>query len=135
MRTPRGLNRKTSARIISNLEALRLIKEIHQKSKGRYGSPKIAIELQNRGIQISRPRVARIMKAHGIKSVVHKRFRTQTTDSNHNYPVAKNLLDRNFAPEKTGKAWVSDITARAAPLHQNIRGVVIFNDSSGSGGS
>lgn len=50
------------------------------------------------------------MKAHGIKSVVHKRFRTQTTDSNHNYPVAKNLLDRNFAPEKTGKAWVSDIT-------------------------
>ncbi len=89
---------------------MRLIKDIHQKSKGRYGSPKITIELRKIGIQVSRPRVARIMKAHGIKSIVHKRFRIQTTDSNHNYPVAKNLLDRDFAPEKTGKAWVSDIT-------------------------
>ena len=104
------LTRKPSTRRLSNQEALRLIKDIHQKSKGRYGSPKITIELRKIGIQVSRPRVARIMKAHGIKSIVHKRFRIQTTDSNHNYPVAKNLLDRDFAPEKTGKAWVSDIT-------------------------
>lgn len=104
------LNRKPSARIISNQEALRLIRETHQRSKGRYGSPKITYELQKRGIQISRPRVARIMKAHGIKSVVHKRFRVQTTDSNHNYSITENLLNRDFTPEKTGKAWVSDIT-------------------------
>jgi putative transposase len=104
------LTRKPSARRINNQEALRLIKELHQKSKGRYGSPKITIELRNRGVRISRPRVARIMKAHGIRSIVHKRFRVQTTDSNHNYPIAKNLLDRDFTPEKTGKAWVSDIT-------------------------
>lgn len=87
-----------------------LIKEIYKKSKGRYGSPKITIELQKSGIQISRPRVARIMKSHRIKSVVHKRFKVQTTDSNHNYSIAENLLNRNFTPERTGVAWVSDIT-------------------------
>lgn len=104
------LSRKPSARMTSNQEALKLIREIHQASKGRYGSPKITCELQKRGIQISRPRVARIMKAANIKSVVHKRFKVQTTDSNHGYPVAENLLNRDFSPDRTGKAWVSDIT-------------------------
>lgn len=104
------LNRKPSAREIDNQEALKLIKEIYQKSKGRYGSPKITYELKKRGIQISRPRVARIMRAANIRSIIHKKFRVQTTDSKHNYLVAENLLNRDFAPEKTGKAWVSDIT-------------------------
>lgn len=103
------LNRKPSARKISNQEALSLIREIYQKSRGRYGSPKITIELRNRGLPIARPRVARIMQAHGIKSVVYKRFRVQTTDSKHTYPIDFQLLDRDFAPEKTGKAWVSDM--------------------------
>ena len=104
------LNKKPSARKVSNQEALMLIKEIYNKSKGRYGSPKITHELQKRGIQISRPRVARIMRKANIRSIVHKRFRVQTTDSNHNYTIAQNLLNRDFVPEKTGKAWVSDIT-------------------------
>lgn len=104
------LNRKPSARQIDNQQALKLIREIYKKSKGRYGSPKITQELKKRGIQISRPRVARIMKAANIKSIVHKRFRVSTTDSNHNYPIADNLLNRNFTPSATGKAWVSDIT-------------------------
>lgn len=50
------------------------------------------------------------MREANIRSIVHKRFKVQTTDSNHNYPIAKNLLDRDFAPERIGKAWVSDIT-------------------------
>ena len=102
--------REPSARQIDNQEVLRLIREIHQQSKGRYGSPKITLELQKRGIQISRLRVARLMKVAGIRSVVHRKFRMRTTDSNHNYPIAKNLLDRKFAPGATAKAWVSDIT-------------------------
>ncbi|MEK6482594.1 IS3 family transposase [Catalinimonas sp. 4WD22] len=104
------LNRKISTRQINNQEALKLIKEIHQKSKGRYGSPKITHELKKRGVRISRPRVARIMRASNIKSITHKKYRVQTTDSNHNYPVAENLLNRNFELENIGKAWVSDIT-------------------------
>lgn len=103
-------NRKPSFRQTDNLEVLKLIKEIHTKSKGRYGSPKITQELKKRGIHISRPRVARIMKAANIRSIVHKRFRVQTTDSKHAYPVAENLLNRDFTPSITGKAWISDIT-------------------------
>ena len=104
------LNRKPSARQLNNREVLRLIREIHQENRGRYGSPKITLELQKRGIQISRPRVARLMKSANIRSIVHKRFRVRTTNSNHNYPVAKNLLNRKFDPGKLAKAWVSDLT-------------------------
>jgi putative transposase len=104
------LNRKPSARRVGNQNILQLIREIHRESKGRYGSPKITGELQKRGIRISRQRVARLMKAAGIKSIVHRKFRMKTTDSNHSYPIAKNLLDRNFAPGTVAKAWVSDIT-------------------------
>ena len=70
----------------------------------------MARELHKRGIQISRPRVARLMKVAGIRSIVHRKFRIRTTDSNHNYPIAKNLLDRKFDPGAVAKAWVSDIT-------------------------
>ena len=54
---------KPSPRRINNQAILKLIREIHKESKGRYGSPKITRELQKRGIQISMPRVARLMKA------------------------------------------------------------------------
>lgn len=104
------LNSKPSARQLNNQEVLKLIREIHEESKGRYGSPKITQELRRRGIQISRPRVGRIMRAANIRSIVHKKFRVVTTDSNHNYPVAENLLNRDFSPSAIGKAWVSDIT-------------------------
>jgi transposase InsO family protein len=104
------LQRKPSTRQEENQHLLASIKEIHQESKGRYGSPKITHELYRRGVQVSRPRVARIMKKAGIRSIVHKKYRVNTTDSNHNYPVAKNLLGRDFKPDRTTKAWVSDIT-------------------------
>ena len=104
------LNRKPSTRQVDEQQALKLIKEIHEASKSRYGSPKITYELKKKGVSISRPRVARIMRKARIRSIVDKRFRICTTDSNHNYPVAKNLLNRDFAPENIGKAWVSDLT-------------------------
>ena len=104
------LNRKPSARRVDNQNVLQLIREIHRESKGRYGSPKITRELHKRGVHISRQRVARLMKAVGIRSIVHRKFRVNTTDSNHNYPIVKNLLNRNFAPGAGAKAWVSDIT-------------------------
>lgn len=104
------LNRKPSVRQVDRQSILQLIREIHKESKGRYGSPKITCELHKRGIQVSRPRVSRLMKVAGIRSVVHRKFKIKTTDSNHNYPIAKNLLDRKFTPGAVAKAWVSDIT-------------------------
>ena len=57
------LNRKPSARRVDNQTILQLIREVHKESKGHYGNPKITLELQKRDIQISRPRVARLMRA------------------------------------------------------------------------
>lgn len=85
------------------------IREIHQRSKRTYGSPRIAAELQASGVEASRVRVARLMKQASICSEHKKKYKA-TTDSKHDHPVAKNLLDRNFQPEEIGQAWVSDLT-------------------------
>lgn len=102
--------RKPSNRCQTNEAILSIIKEIYNTSKGRYGSPKITQELQKKGIKVSRPRVARLMKKSGLKSIVHKKYRVCTTNSNHNNPIAPNLLDRQFDVAAPGKVWVSDIT-------------------------
>lgn len=76
---------------------------IYSQSKQRYGSPKIAAELNENGIKVSRPRVARIMRLEGLKSIVDKKYRVCTTDSKHAFPVADNVLNREFdvyQPEK-----------------------------------
>lgn len=98
-----------SNRAIENQMLTEQILKTYQDSKKIYGSPKIAKELNNRGIRVSRPRVARLMvKAH-LKSIVKKKFKV-TTDSKHKYPVVENILNRQFYPERTGMVWVSDIT-------------------------
>ncbi len=104
------LNRKSSPRALENQSAKEMIKAIYNGSKGRYGSPKITEELKVRGIKLSRPRVARLMRSEGIRSIVHRKFRVVTTDSNHDYKVSDNLVNRNFKVFEPGKVWVSDIT-------------------------
>lgn len=85
------------------------IMRIHEKSKATYGSPRITDELRALGFKVSRPRVARLMKQKGIRAVHAKKF-VVTTDSKHKYPVAKNILNRDFSPEAKAQSWVSDIT-------------------------
>ncbi|QNT15664.1 IS3 family transposase [Empedobacter stercoris] len=77
--------------------------------KGRYGSPRIAKELESLGIKVSKQRVARLMKKHALRSILKRKFKV-TTDSSHKYPVVENHLNRNFTVEKPNSAWVSDIT-------------------------
>lgn len=89
-----------------------LLSEIHricERSKSTYGSPRITEELKAKGFKVSRPRVARLMRKHGIKAVSKKRF-IVTTDSKHQYPVVDNVLDRDFKATATAQKWVSDIT-------------------------
>ena len=62
------------------------------------------------GIQVSRPRVARLMKKANIKSIIRKKYRIQTTDSNHDYSVSENHLNRDFSAQTIGQKWVSDLT-------------------------
>ena len=83
--------------------------EEFEKSKKRYGSPKIAKVLNNQGIKVSQKIVARRMKALGIKSIIVKKYNhngnKKVDDTN-----KENLLDQNFKAEKPGEKWVRDIT-------------------------
>lgn len=92
-----------------NARLLAQIKDIHGKSRQIYGSPRIAKRLNSKGIHVSRPRVARLMKKANIRSVLKKKY-IITTDSRHSCRTFGNLVDRNFTPGRPGKIWVSDIT-------------------------
>lgn len=102
-------NRKPSNTAIQNHFILQQVKTIYQNSHATYGSPRITTVLRKNGCLTSRPRVARIMKKAGIKATKTKKF-IPTTDTNHPYPVAPNLLNRNFKVDRLAQAWVSDIT-------------------------
>jgi putative transposase len=80
-----------------------------ENNKKIYGSPRITLELHRKGIKISRPRVARMMRKAKLRSIVKKKFKI-TTDSSHKFPVPENVLDRDFKLGVLGVVWVSDIT-------------------------
>jgi putative transposase len=82
---------------------------IHAKSRRRYGSPRVHFELREHGMRMSRKRVARLMSEQGLHARRKRRFRT-TTDSNHDLPVARNVLARRFEVAEPNTAWVTDIT-------------------------
>jgi transposase InsO family protein len=94
-------------------ERLRVeVRAIHTMSRGRYGSPRIHAELQERGERVSRKRVARLMSQEGLRGKKRRRFKV-TTNSNHTYPVAPNVLDRKFDVDEVGapdQVWAADIT-------------------------
>ena len=85
------------------------IRAIHAEFHARYGSPRVHAELAARGHDCCVNTVAQLMQEHGIAAKTARKFRC-TTDSNHDLPVAENLLDRQFDPEAANQAWVADIT-------------------------
>jgi putative transposase len=85
------------------------IRTIHAEVKARYGSPRIHAELVARGQTCCVNTVAKLMRDNEIAAKTARRFR-QTTDSNHDLPVADNLLDRQFDPASPNESWVADIT-------------------------
>jgi transposase InsO family protein len=86
------------------------IREVHQRSRRTYGSPRIHRALRGRNRRVGRKRVARVMREEGIVGRRRRRFRS-TTDSSHGLPVAENILDRNFKVAEPNQVWVADITA------------------------
>jgi putative transposase len=85
------------------------IEEVHAEVKGRYGSPRMAAELNARGHDCAENTVAKLMRDNDIRAKAPRRF-VRTTDSRHGLPVAGNLLDRQFDPEGPNQAWSADIT-------------------------
>lgn len=104
------LTRRPSQLAINNELISKKIEEIYHSSKGRYGSPKITKKLVSMGIDASRPRVARIMKRKGLRSVITGKFKVCTTESNHCLEVSDNVLKREFNAKGPSEKWVSDIT-------------------------
>jgi transposase InsO family protein len=86
------------------------VRAIHAEVKARYGSPRIHAELVARGHGCCVNTVARLMREAGIAAKAAKKFRCTTTDSDHDLPVAENLLGRQFDPAAPNEAWVADIT-------------------------
>lgn len=85
------------------------VRAVHAEFKERYGSPRLAIELSERGIPACVNTVAKLMRAHGLRAKGARR-RVRTTDSNHCLPVAANVLARDFSPATPNAAWGADIT-------------------------
>ena len=103
------LSRPPSSRAVEDEKLSGEIVEIHDDSRQIYGSPRVHAALRDRGYRCGRKRVARLMAQNGLRSKVRRKFRN-TTDSNHDLPVAPNLLGQNLEVMATDRVWVADIT-------------------------
>ena len=101
--------RPESSRSKENKLLLEEIRDIHEKSHETYGSPRIADELNDRGYACSRLRTARLMRMNDIYAKTKKKYKV-TTNSDHSYPVAPNLLNQDFWTNTANRIWVGDIT-------------------------
>jgi putative transposase len=89
------------------LEAL--VKSIHKASKESYGTRRISEALQGKGYPVGRYQARGLMRKLNLVVKSNKRFKV-TTDSNHSYQVAPNLLNRQFQVDRPDTVWASDIT-------------------------
>jgi putative transposase len=103
------VRRPASARAQRDRRLTVLVRASHEASKHRYGSPRIHRDLVEQGEPVSRKRVIRLMQAEGLQARTRKRF-TCTTNSDHDQPVAANLLDRQFTAAAPNQRWVGDTT-------------------------
>ena len=86
-----------------------LVQASFKESKQRYGSPRIHEDLIEQREHVSRKRVIRLMQEDGLKARLRKRYKL-TTMSDHDQPVAGNLLDRRFEADAPNQRWVGDTT-------------------------
>lgn len=104
------MDRPESSRRKTDEELFKQIRQIYWANDKRYGSPRIWSELRNKHSQrCAKKRVARIMKETGLVAIQRRKYKA-TTNSKHDYPVAENLLKRNFTVAYPDKVWVGDIT-------------------------
>lgn len=94
---------------VAEAELVQEIREIHDEFDECYGSPRMTVELRNRGFRVNRKRVERLMRVHGIVGV-HKPAKVRTTIPAEDAPPLPDLVRRNFAPGAADVAWVGDIS-------------------------
>ena len=104
-------NRGISKRKQSDLSLVTSIAEIHSANRRVYGSPRIHKHLQlHNGIHCSRKRVERLMRENGIIARHKRKYKPRATNSNHDFPIAPNVLNREINRSCANEAWVADIS-------------------------
>jgi putative transposase len=101
--------RPPSARAVADAALGARIREIHERSRGTYGAPRVQAELAAEGQAVSRKRVARLMQGAGLAGVSRRRQFT-TTIRDRQGRQAPDLVERNFAVSRRDQLWVADIT-------------------------
>lgn len=104
------LEGRPSARSESNRLLLEQIRQAFKEHRGAYGSPRITEALRAQGEVCNHKRVERLMRQDGLQGRCARSRKVRTTDSDHDEPIAPNLLLERAAPVKTDEVWVADIT-------------------------
>ena len=104
-----SLNRLSSNHSIEDDKLRPKVKAAFEKGRKSYGTRRIKDELQKQETIVSRRRIGRMMREEDLKVKTKRKFKV-TTDSNHDKPIAPNLLERKFAVSTPDTAYVSDIT-------------------------
>ena len=100
---PLGANQRKDMVILAH------IREQFASSLGSYGRPRMTEELKELGLDVGHRRVGRLMRENGISVKRSKRFKA-TTDSNHSFDIAPNLLDRDVSADRPNQKWAADIS-------------------------
>jgi len=101
--------RQPSKRAQADQELRPRIREIHERSKGTYGAPRIHAELADTGVRVGRKRVARLMRAEDLQGV-SRRKAPGTTRRTPGARPAPDLVQRDFTASRPNELWVADIT-------------------------
>jgi len=103
------MERKPSRRDLENERLKVAIKVAHKRTRETYGARRLQPELADDGFIAGRDRIARLRSELGLHCRQKRKFKT-TTNSNHDLPVAENLLDQDFATSAPNQVWTTDIT-------------------------
>lgn len=105
MRCPTRHRQRYREKLIEEIKSIR-----EERFMDRYGSPRMTMELRERGVSVCENTVARAMKEADLPAKTSSRFIPRTTESNHDHPIASNKLKRDFDAKAPNQKWLSDIT-------------------------
>jgi putative transposase len=101
--------KKSHKRVDKDFKLLSVVRHIHKKYRGTYGSRRMSKELRDLGYEVGRTRAGSLMKKAGLEVKRPQKFK-RTTDSRHHLPVAPNRLNQQFQAEQPNSIWCGDIT-------------------------
>ena len=103
-------DRAPSAHALADAVLTERIRQVHAESHHTYGMPRVRAKLIDQGVTVSRTRVARLMRSHGIRGISRRRGFTVTTRSSRHDAKAPDLVQRKFEADGPNQLWVADMT-------------------------